>query len=395
MNETVFFSSFFFRQQFQHRATEIDEDFLALFNLNLQTNENLLSSTVNPYHRSVYSGIAWDRTRSIRHDRQYADQCVSTGDDYPLWWLQLSTNVLLSTRITNQTEERKKLSQSPLPSPRPPPQLDQSIQTDIEPDSDHDVDKNRPPSSTRSSRIHKSSSSITINDHYEIIDQTNDGNNSRRILPYIDHQHQRVNDILKEKLIGICLFFFQVDSDSHLSDYHIEISSSGDSSRLRRRTTSSKQSDSDYHTFTSTLNQQSYSTPEPPILTQRTTSSSIYSSANDLNQRQRTKSVESSSNTALNILLERYERTLKERQRAIAIVNDQLLDIDEVLKRYRPKIENPERVNLFSIFNSFSRRFILGCSTSSRNLRTKSSIERRTCSSIIIIIISCISLHAK
>ena len=208
MNETVFFSSFFFRQQFQHRATEIDEDFLALFNLNLQTNENLLSSTVNPYHRSVYSGIAWDRTRSIRHDRQYADQCVSTGDDYPLWWLQLSTNVLLSTRITNQTEERKKLSQSPLPSPRPPPQLDQSIQTDIEPDSDHDVDKNRPPSSTRSSRIHKSSSSITINDHYEIIDQTNDGNNSRRILPYIDHQHQRVNDILKEKLIGICLFFF-------------------------------------------------------------------------------------------------------------------------------------------------------------------------------------------
>lgn len=143
-----------------------------------------------------------------------------------------------------------------------------------------------------------------------------------------------------------------MDSDSHLSDYHTEGSSARDETRRhRRRTTSSKQSDSDYHTYASTINQQSYSTPEPPLQTQRT---SIHSSTNEFTPRQRTKSSESSSNTALTILLERYERTLKERQQAIAIVNDQFLDIDDVLKRYRPRIENPDRVNLFTTLHSLS-----------------------------------------
>ena len=180
---------FYFRQQFEERATEIQTDFLALFNLDIQTNESLLSPVVNPYRRASISEIFWERRTSFRHGREYLDQCVATGDDYPLWWLQLSTNVLLSTQITNQSEEKKKISPSPIPSPR---QFDQSIQTDMEPDSDHDLDKTRPPSSTRSSRIQKSSSSITINDTYEIIDQTNDGNNSRRVLPFHE-QHQRVN----------------------------------------------------------------------------------------------------------------------------------------------------------------------------------------------------------
>lgn len=183
-----------FRQEFEDRATEIQTDFLALFNLDIQTNESLLSPVVNQYRRASVSSISWERRKSFRHGREYLDQCVATGDDYPLWWLQLSTNVLLSTQITNQSEEKKKISPSPIPSPRQQQQLDQSIQTDIEPDSDHDLDKTRPPSSTRSSRIQKSSSSITINDTYEIIDQTNDGNNSRRMLPFHD-QHQRVNFI--------------------------------------------------------------------------------------------------------------------------------------------------------------------------------------------------------
>jgi len=55
----------------------------------------------------------------------------------------------------------------------------------------------------------------------------------------------------------------------------------------------------------------------------------------------RTKSSESSSTTLLVSLLERYEKTLRERQRAMTIANEQLLDIDGVLKRYRGKIENP------------------------------------------------------
>ena len=89
--------------------------------------------------------------------------------------------------------------------------------------------------------------------------------------------------------------------------------------------------------------QQSNSTPEDFTTTQRT---SMYSSTNEIEQRKRTKSSESTSTLALTTLLERYERTLKERQQAIAVVNNQSLDIDEVLKRYRPKIENPDKVNL-------------------------------------------------
>jgi hypothetical protein len=88
--------------------------------------------------------------------------------------------------------------------------------------------------------------------------------------------------------------------------------------------------------------QQSNSTPDDFTTTQRT---SMYSSTNEIDQRKRTKSSESTSTLALTTLLERYERTLKERQQAIAVVNNQPLDIDEVLKRYRTKVENPEKVN--------------------------------------------------
>jgi hypothetical protein len=118
-------------------------------------------------------------TKYIRHEIEYTNQSVSTGDDYPQWWIQLPTNVLLSNYITNQGEKKKEpLS---IPSPRQQQQLDQSIQTDIEIEN----------LQRSSSRIHKSSSSVTINDNYEIIDHINDGNNSRRLLPFQD-QLQRV-----------------------------------------------------------------------------------------------------------------------------------------------------------------------------------------------------------
>lgn len=52
----------------------------------------------------------------------------------------------------------------------------------------------------------------------------------------------------------------------------------------------------------------------------------------------RTKSSEDASSVALETLLDRYERTLCHKQRAIAIVNDQLLDIDDVLNYYRKKM---------------------------------------------------------
>ncbi len=46
-------------------------------------------------------------------------------------------------------------------------------------------------------------------------------------------------------------------------------------------------------------------------------------------------------------LFERYQRTLQQRQRVTTIVNDQLLDIEDILQRYRKKLQTPDRVILF------------------------------------------------
>ena len=92
----------------------------------------------------------------------------------------------------------------------------------------------------------------------------------------------------------------------------------------------------DYNTFVSSLNQQSYSTPD-----HQSDRISSHCFSNDT-PRIRTKSSGSSSTTVLSSLLERYEKTLRERQQAMVIANEELLDVDDddVLKRYRGKTQN-------------------------------------------------------
>jgi hypothetical protein len=104
---------------------------------------------------------------------------------------------------------------------------------------------------------------------------------------------------------------------------------------------SSKQSETDYNAFVFTLNQQqqqSYSTPDP-----HNGGAGCHCLSTET-IRVRPKSSNSPSTTLLPSLLERYERTLRDRQRAITIVNDELLDIDDVLKRYREKTQNSSSV---------------------------------------------------
>jgi hypothetical protein len=150
--------------------------------LNIETNENLLSSIANPYDRQSLANNSWETTTNIRNGIVYTNRSVSTGDDYPQWWLQLSTNIILSDQVTTHGEEKSQMIS--LPSPRQ--QQDQSIQTITEQDLQIDLDKSR-----RSSRTHKSSSSVTISNHYEIIDEIDDGNNAQRLFPFPNH-HQRV-----------------------------------------------------------------------------------------------------------------------------------------------------------------------------------------------------------
>lgn len=121
---------------------------------------------------------------------------------------------------------------------------------------------------------------------------------------------------------------FPVQVDSHSSDVQIDRVS------LTGKMTSSKYSETDYNQFVASLNeqnQQSYSTPEPPPIRV------ICHCSSNETLRSRTKS---SSTTLLSTLLERYEKTLRERQQAMSIANEQLLDTTDLLKRYQGKIDN-------------------------------------------------------
>lgn len=145
-----------------------------MFNLNLETNEILLSSIANPYLRVNSSSSISDRISFSRHGIEYKHRSVSTGDDYPHWWVRLPTDLILSDVITNQNEEKEKFK------PPPSPRNDQSVQTDWE--------KSRQSSSTRSSRIPKSSSSTNISTQCDFIDETDP--NSKRFLTYSGNSHR-------------------------------------------------------------------------------------------------------------------------------------------------------------------------------------------------------------
>jgi len=165
-----------------------------MFNLNLETNEILLSSIVNPYLRVLSSNNLSETISFYRNGIKYKHQAVSTGDDYPPWWLQLTTDLILSDLITNQNWEKEKYR------PSPSPRQDQSVQTDVE--------KSRP-SSSRSSRVPKSSASTTTSTHYELIDETDDGNNAKRFLTFSENS-QRVKTKINFVFYLILVFFLLI-----------------------------------------------------------------------------------------------------------------------------------------------------------------------------------------
>lgn len=101
--------------------------------------------------------------------------------------------------------------------------------------------------------------------------------------------------------------------------------------------TSSKYSETDYNQFVTTLNEhnhQTYSTPEP-----HNTQMICRYSSNDI-VRPRTTSSSSTSTALLSTILERYEKTLRDRQHAMSIANEQLADVSDLLQRYSGKFES-------------------------------------------------------
>jgi hypothetical protein len=164
-----------------------------MFNLNLETNEILLSSIANPYRRALSSNNLSEIKSIYRNGIEYKHQSTSTGDDYPLWWLLLTTDLILSDLIPNQNEEKEKFRYSPSP------RQNQSIQTDGE--------------NSKSSRIQKSSSSTTTSNHYEFIHEIDQGNHEKQFLTVPDNS-QRVGQII-ESFFKNNIIFISVDGFSY------------------------------------------------------------------------------------------------------------------------------------------------------------------------------------
>ncbi|CAF4697537.1 unnamed protein product [Rotaria sp. Silwood1] len=343
------------------KSTETDDAFIKLFNLDIQTKKNILSPVANTYISDFSSNSDYDIKTMIRNGIRYSNQSVSTGDDYPQWWLQLPANIILSSFITRHNEQHNTYIN--FISSR---QQDQSIQTITKQDTEIESVRNQILSSTQSPHIQKSSSSITISNNYEIIDQIDDGNNARRLFPLINHRP-------RSDLYG--------DIDHHLSNGQFETLSSDENDRLHRARTSSKYSDTGYNTHTSTIDQISYSTPNPCNI-----QVPYRCSTNEIYQRTRTKSSENTSSTVLATLIERYERSLRERQRSIAIINNELLDIDDVLQYYREKLQNSkttqsnQTAQLYRDIAFLSLQSKEECSTSSElvNRLTKTKYQSMT-----------------
>lgn len=155
----------FYRPRYVDQSTSIDSQFIEMFHLNLEKNEILLSSVANPYHRALPSNFSSEIISIYRNNIEYNHRGMSTGDDYPHEWLRLTTDFILSNFIKIQRMEKEKSESSPSP------RHNQRAQTDVN-ESKIFLSK--------STCFQNSSSSVVTTNHYEVIDEINDENNTKQ-----------------------------------------------------------------------------------------------------------------------------------------------------------------------------------------------------------------------
>lgn len=314
-----------------------------MYNLNLQTNENLLSPVANPNIHYNGPPTTWEINSFDQAGRQHKNQSISTGDDYPQWWLQLSTNIILSERITRQgetklIEEQRIPPASPLPVVLPSPRSvhEQSVQTDVTTSPAKD---RRSPS--KSTHVSNASSPLNMSSQYQFIDYYDDGNNNFRLPVYPEHRSRVEEEFLSRNFdrhfsVRLC---FQHDSQTDNAVRGNEYSNgyviNPDSERKHRTTSTSKHSETDYNTFASDLNRGGYSTPD-----NRRLSVSQHTSFNEAKANSSRRTPNPAANVSVDDLLERYERTFRDRQRALTIINNQSMFIDDLIEKYRGKLNN-------------------------------------------------------
>ncbi|UJR29993.1 hypothetical protein I4U23_017540 [Adineta vaga] len=242
---------------------------------------------------------------STQDEVQHSSRSIATGTDYPDFWLQFSTSEILSEYIIQPHEDRD----SSILSPR---QSEQLTRTETEHDTDIELERPRP-SSSRSSRTPVSSSSVTISNDYQVIDQIDDENTTKESLPRISRRLDSPGDL-----------------ESHYSYGQTE-TSSRNSARSRRVTSSSG-----YNSFDLAPSRRTYSTPDhdnyPPT---------EVISTNDITQTMTTPISQNPSSNLLQSLMERHERTVQDRRRTTAMINDELYDIGHIVQNYRERIRDP------------------------------------------------------
>ena len=177
------------------RSTSIDQDFLRMFNLHLETNEILLSTIVDPYRLALPSDEPFQRRFIDRRGIERRHQSVSTGDDYPRCWLRLSTDQLLTDEIFDRNDETNSKEKRP-PSPFRSPRLERVAQTD-------------PPRSRslspplRLPTIQRSSPRTTIINRFEIVDQIDLGSRESRYSTRSDISHT-VRCSTRRRSLSLC-----------------------------------------------------------------------------------------------------------------------------------------------------------------------------------------------
>ncbi|CAF1129915.1 unnamed protein product [Adineta ricciae] len=326
---------------------------------------------------------------STQDEVQHSSRSIATGTDYPDFWLQFSTSEILSEYIIQPRKDAKspiivsrpsdqltrtevehdidlelerprppssrslRTPESSILSPRPSDQLtraetehdtdlelerprppssrslrtpessilsprpsDQLTRAETEHDTDLELERPRPPSS-RSLRTPVSSSSVTISNRYQVVDQIDDEQTTPRALPGTSQRLDSPGDL-----------------DSHFSDMQIE-TSSRNSARSRRVTSSSG-----YNSFDLALSRRTYSTPD----LDNSLPTEIPSNIEITHPAPATVS-DNISSTLLQTLMERHERTVQDRRRTTAMINDELYDIGQIVQNYRERIRDPVTTN--------------------------------------------------
>ncbi|CAF1455181.1 unnamed protein product, partial [Didymodactylos carnosus] len=97
----------------RNASIQTNVEYVQFYNLSIHQGVALLSSFVNPtlyLHQSHFTSktYSWETTTMFRNGIEYRNVSVSTGDDYPKWWIQyLSSSSILSDRSINVQEQEQ------------------------------------------------------------------------------------------------------------------------------------------------------------------------------------------------------------------------------------------------------------------------------------------------